>query len=112
MINHINLPDAGGQVYCCLRNRVISYDLSHQNNYCSNCKMFNGTAAGCGVECLWDDNRVSNGSHVFVTDPVREWACNQEKRVQALIAEWVPVEVETEPELFGDSFGDRGEAAV
>lgn len=88
-MNHINLPDAMGQVYCCLRNRVVRYDEGHQSRYCSGCKMFNGTAAGCGVECLWDDNRYKNTDHVIVTDPVGEWTNNQKKRVQAFIAKWV-----------------------
>ena len=88
MINHINVPDAMGQIYCCLRNRVIRYDQNHQSQYCSACKMFNGTADGCGVECLWDDSRAKAGDYILVSDPVREWAGNQKKRVQAFLAVW------------------------
>ncbi|MNI92166.1 hypothetical protein D3C73_1499300 [compost metagenome] len=64
------------------------------------------------MECLWDDNRISDAKHVFVTEPVREWACNQEKRVQALIAEWGPYDEASDSDMFDDPFENRGEAAV
>lgn len=115
MINHINLPDTMGQVYCCLRNRVVRYDAGHRARFCGNCKMFNGTAGGCGVECLWDDSRaeaaVSKSGEtgaaeyacVVVTDPVAEWAAHQKKRVQQFIAEWNREEEETGYEPFVES---------
>lgn len=107
MINHINLPDAKGQVYCCLRNRVVRYDSVHQSMFCNGCKMFNGTAGGFGVECVWDDNRTAADARLVVTDPVQEWFCNQKKRVQSFVMEWEPGE-----ETNGQRYENDGEAAV
>lgn len=88
MINHINLPDGNGQIYCCLRNRIVRFDRAHQERYCSGCRMYNGDAGGSGVECLWDDIRETESDSMVVTDPVHEWESNQKKRVRALMAGW------------------------
>lgn len=102
MINHINLTDANGQVYCCLRNRIVQYDQTHRDKFCSGCKMYNGNAGGSGVECLWDDIRETESDSRVVTDPAQEWATNQKRRVQNLLAEWYGSE----------EYGDGSEAAV
>lgn len=88
MINHINVADAEGKVYCCLRNRIVCLDEEHKNKFCSGCKMYNGNAGGGGVECIWDDIREADANQVIVTDPAREWASNQMRRVQTLMTEW------------------------
>lgn len=88
MVNHINVADVKGQVYCCLRNRIVVYDEEHRTRYCNGCKMYNGNAGGAGVECLWDDIRETEDGQMVVTDPVQEWTSNQKRRVQSLLAEW------------------------
>lgn len=88
MINHINVPDANGQIYCCLRNRIVRFGQDHMDQYCSGCRMFGGDAGGSGVECHWDDIRETEADHVVVTDPVKEWASNQKKRVRSLMSAW------------------------
>jgi hypothetical protein len=88
MINHINLSDANGQVYCCLRNRIVAFDQNHQGKFCKGCRMYNGNAGGSGVECLWDDIRETEADCMVVTDPVQEWLSNQQRRVQSLLAVW------------------------
>ncbi|WP_438444490.1 hypothetical protein [Gorillibacterium sp. sgz5001074] len=88
MINHINIPDGNGHIYCCLRNRIVTFDEAHREQYCSGCRMLNGDAGGSGVECLWDDIRETESNVRVVTDPVREWESNQKKRVRTLMAEW------------------------
>lgn len=112
MTNHINLTDANGQVYCCLRNRIVALDQKHQQHYCTGCRMYNGLAASGGVNCLWEDQRTDGGD-LYITDPNREWIENQENRVQRLMADWEkgwePSQIIPEDEPMG--FGNEAEAA-
>ncbi|GIP35415.1 hypothetical protein [Paenibacillus sp. J2TS4] len=78
-INHIHYATDKGEVYCCLRNRVVRLDEDHRSRFCSSCKMYNGDAGGRGVECLWDDLRDVSDPHL-VTDPHKEWAANQKRK--------------------------------
>jgi hypothetical protein len=54
-VNHINIEDNNGNVYCKKKNNVIKIDF----DICCSCDMFNGSAQGSGVECLWDDERTT-----------------------------------------------------
>lgn len=82
-INHINYCTNEQEVYCCLRNRVVRLDDNHKADFCSGCKMLNGYADGAGVECLWEDMREVGNPH-HVTDPYKEWASNQNRKVTSL----------------------------
>ena len=71
MTNHINYPDINGEIYCRRLHKVIELDkVGEFWKDCFQCKMFNGSYQGMGVECLWDDNI---GLHVYKpSDPTRE----------------------------------------
>ena len=55
-VNHINILNDAGRVYCYKLNKVEVLEKCP----CNKCVMFNGTAQGDGVECLWagDTNTV------------------------------------------------------
>ncbi|QKE56382.1 hypothetical protein [Bacillus phage YungSlug] len=55
-VNHINLPDYKGEVYCKKLNQVVELDEKHISRHCNLCKMYAGSAQGRGVECQWEDN--------------------------------------------------------
>lgn len=57
LVNHVNIIDDNGQVYCRLRNKVVDFNESQQKDFCSDCPFFRGTAQGQGVECEWKDVR-------------------------------------------------------
>lgn len=82
-VNHINYADANGNVYCCLRNKVVQLDETQFTSYCFGCKMFGGTAQGQGVECFWDDARQVNNPHI-VNDPIGEFNHNQTRKIRFL----------------------------
>lgn len=81
-INHIHLATDKGEIYCCLRNRVVVLDEDHRSRFCSSCKMYNGDAGGKGVECVWNDQRDVSDPHL-VTDPYKEWVENQKRKDSA-----------------------------
>lgn len=56
-INHINIVDENGKVYCRRRKKVVEFTENHQRDFCGDCPFFRGTAQGQGVECEWDDVR-------------------------------------------------------
>lgn len=41
-INHVNYANEIGNVYCCLRNKVVELNQFQIDNFCSGCKMFKG----------------------------------------------------------------------
>ncbi|OGX68590.1 MAG: hypothetical protein A2189_04620, partial [Paenibacillus sp. RIFOXYA1_FULL_44_5] len=81
VIQHYNYADRGGQVYCCLRNKVVKADDKQIEEYCNGCKMFSGTISGQGLTCAWEDVRDIDNPHV-VHDPWREYFSNQIKLVK------------------------------
>ncbi|PZE20708.1 hypothetical protein CBW46_011065 [Paenibacillus xerothermodurans] len=76
LVTHVNYADPDGQIYCCLRNKLVKLDEFQMERFCYGCKMFAGTAKGRGVECIWADMRNVSEPHL-VHDPVREFAMNQ-----------------------------------
>lgn len=80
-INHINLKNEDGQVYCCMRNRVVEFDKDQLLTYCVSCKMFGGTARGQGVECFWDDMRGRGMDLMVITDPQHELTQLQSRKI-------------------------------
>jgi len=71
VVNHINLADTNGQIYCRLLDRVVDLNEEHQNNHCSNCRMLSGSAQGNGVECEWTDSRPGATSGIRVVNDAR-----------------------------------------
>lgn len=57
LVNHINIVDENGEIYCRKRGRVVEFTEEHQDNFCAKCPFFKGTAQGQGVECEWEDVR-------------------------------------------------------
>lgn len=56
-INHLNIPDENGDVYCHKQKAVVELTEDHLGNVCAGCPFFSGTIQGHGVECYWNDNR-------------------------------------------------------
>ena len=55
-VNHINYPDDNNQIYCKQKDSIITLDSKGKFwRTCMNCKFFNGTYQGNGVECLYED---------------------------------------------------------
>ena len=79
-INHVNYKDQDGNIYCCLRNKIVKLDDQQRQTFCNGCSMFAGTAGGKGVECMWDDMRNVDDPHI-VTDPLQEFFRNQVRHV-------------------------------
>ncbi|MFP4974254.1 hypothetical protein ACE6ED_02530 [Paenibacillus sp. CN-4] len=71
-IHHINYKTENNQVYCCMRNKIVTLTEDQLAGFCVGCKMFGGTALGQGVECFWNDSEdVPNPHHVH--EPEREF---------------------------------------
>jgi hypothetical protein len=80
-VTHFNYKDQNGQIYCCLRNKVVELNQQQLQQFCQGCKMFGGTGDGSGVTCTWDDLRnVSDPHHVH--DPHKEFLSNQTRVIQ------------------------------
>lgn len=71
-INHVNLIDEAGKIYCRKLDRPVVFDEYHVSDQCNNCSMFNGTAQGQGVECEWADSRPVGNPHI-VTNAMEEF---------------------------------------
>jgi molybdenum cofactor biosynthesis enzyme MoaA len=80
LVTHVNYTDQDGQIYCCLRNKVVKLDAVQHKRFCEGCKMFAGTAKGRGVECVWQDMRNVSEPHI-VDDPIGEYIMNQTRAV-------------------------------
>lgn len=71
IVNHVNLADSEGRVYCKKLGNVVVLDGDHIKNFCSGCNMYAGSAQGNGIECEWTDSRDVFSPHV-VNDPTVE----------------------------------------
>jgi hypothetical protein len=80
LVTHVNYTDQDGQIYCCLRNKVVKLDAEQRKQFCQACKMFAGSAKGRGVECVWKDMRHVSEPYI-VHDPIREYIMNQTRAV-------------------------------
>lgn len=82
LITHVNVCNADGEIYCCLRNKIVKLDATQQKDFCQGCKMFAGNAEnyGRGVSCVWEDLRIVSNPHI-AKDPLEEFANNQIKEV-------------------------------
>lgn len=83
-INHVNVKTADGQVYCCMRNKIVKFNEEQLMKYCVGCRMFGGTAKGLGVECFWEDIRDVSNPYVVV-DPFKEFIQNQTRSVSVML---------------------------
>lgn len=80
LVTHMNYKDRDGQIYCCLRNKVVKLDDVQREQFCQVCKMFAGPAKDQGVECVWEDMRNVGDLHV-VYEPIREFSMNQTRAI-------------------------------
>jgi hypothetical protein len=80
MTRHHNYRSEKGEVYCCLRNRIVPLDAEQLSNFCSGCRMFAGDLNGSGVSCDWDDSADVADPHLAF-DPRIEFKRNQIKQV-------------------------------
>ena len=68
-VNHINYPDDNNQIYCKKQNSIITLDPKGKFwKTCFNCKFFNGSYQGNGVECLYPDSPSPTPS-IYYDDP-------------------------------------------
>lgn len=68
IVNHVNIADGNGQIYCRLLDAVVDFTEDHQNSNCAKCRMFAGSAQGNGVECEWTDTRPGSDSGIRVVN--------------------------------------------
>ncbi|MFC0213732.1 hypothetical protein ACFFK0_14905 [Paenibacillus chartarius] len=80
MIRHDNYRNESGEVYCCLRNRVVVLGQEQQDSFCQGCPMFAGHLGGNGISCEWDDIGDVANPHKVV-DPQKEFRRNQLKHI-------------------------------
>jgi hypothetical protein len=81
MITHYNYRNSDNEVYCCLRNKVVTLNNQQTEQFCKGCKMFEGDAGGKGVACVWEDTRNVGNPHI-VLNPLVEFASNQMRQVR------------------------------
>lgn len=79
-INHINLANTTGNVYCCLRNKIVRLNESQIADYCSGCKMNRGAESGKSVQCHWNDVRDVTDPYIVV-DPQLEFISMQNRKL-------------------------------
>jgi hypothetical protein len=64
IVNHMNISDRSGRVYCYKYNEITGIDPAYYEARCCKCSYFNGFAGNEGVECLYED-RTDVGSITF-----------------------------------------------
>lgn len=79
LITHMNLTNEDGNVYCCLRNKIVLLNDLQVLNYCSSCTMNKGLQRGKSVNCIWDDLRDVKNPHI-VFDPNLEYKSMQQRK--------------------------------
>jgi hypothetical protein len=80
IIRHHNYCNESGEIYCCLRNRVVQLDDEQLQRFCQGCGMFAGTMPDVGISCDWDDfGDVADPHHAL--DPWIEYKRNQMRQV-------------------------------
>ncbi|MCS7460226.1 hypothetical protein N0M98_08735 [Paenibacillus doosanensis] len=80
-VDHMNYANAAGNVYCCLRNKVVSLDDAQLKTYCQGCKMFRGAEPGKSVQCYWNDSRDVSDPHI-VYEPQLEFKSMQKRKLR------------------------------
>ncbi|MDQ1912792.1 hypothetical protein RAC89_20585 [Paenibacillus sp. GD4] len=81
-VEHINLANDHGHVYCCLRNKIVTLSDEQIDRFCSGCMMNRGFTPGFSVHCYWKDARVLESPHI-VQDPGSEYAGMQRRKTNA-----------------------------
>lgn len=80
LITHMNYANEEGNVYCCLRNKVVPLNHLHTLNYCASCPMFKGLY-NRKVNCRWEDLRNLEDPHAVI-DPYLEYRSMQQRKVE------------------------------
>lgn len=60
-VNHVNLIDESGQVYCHYQGDIDTFDGEHIAQVCWKCPYWMGLAGGYGVECDYKDENLGKG---------------------------------------------------
>ncbi|OXM85947.1 hypothetical protein [Paenibacillus rigui] len=83
-VNHLNYANKNGNVYCCLRNKIVQLGEEQVSNYCRGCTMFNGVDAQyTHVQCFWNDSREPQDEEVHVVhDPQLEFMSMQSRDIR------------------------------
>ncbi|WP_438445936.1 hypothetical protein [Gorillibacterium sp. sgz5001074] len=82
-ITHMNYTNEEGNVYCCLRNKVVPLNPAQTLLYCSSCTMFKGLYKK-KVNCRWQDPRDLQDPHAIL-DPYLEYRSMQQRSVDKRI---------------------------
>lgn len=78
-ITHMNYTNEEGNIYCCLRNKVVPLNQLQTLSYCSSCAMFKGLYHR-KVNCRWEDPRSLEDPHAII-DPYLEYRSMQQRKV-------------------------------
>jgi hypothetical protein len=81
-VEHVNVVNDSGNVYCCLRNKVVEFNEEHVSRFCSACMMNRGLTPGKSVQCSWKDHRAKESKRV-VLDPSAEFHRMQRRKTYA-----------------------------
>lgn len=81
-VEHVNLVGEHGNVYCCLRNKIVKLSDEQLERFCSVCKMNRGFTPGVSVQCYWKDTRPIDNPHI-VRDPRIEFSRMQARKTHA-----------------------------
>lgn len=79
-VTHINYVNQNGEIYCCLRNKIIPLNEMQFNLYCSSCRMNEGGEPGKKVICTWSDQREIANPYI-AHDPEYEFKYFQKREV-------------------------------
>jgi hypothetical protein len=79
LITHMNYKNEEGNVYCCLRNKVVSLNKVQTLHFCSTCTMFKGLNS-TKVNCSWEDIRDLENPHCVI-DPYLEYKSMQQRKI-------------------------------
>lgn len=82
-VNHLNVANKNGNVYCCLRNKIVQLGEMQVTNYCLGCTMFKGLEESYkSVQCVWNDPRDLKDEDVYVVlDPQLEFMSMQSRDI-------------------------------
>lgn len=69
--NHLNYMDDEGVIYCVKRNKLVKL-VDIREDCFTQCRRFQGTIQGKGVECSWIDN-ASSARKIDVYSPQAEY---------------------------------------
>lgn len=67
-VNHLNYIPSSGNIYCERLRDIVSFDNVHVMQHCNECRFYNGSVQGEGVECLYEDPDAGDNSFIALRD--------------------------------------------